>query len=110
MGIVTRIRKSGVNVTVPRFGIEGAVDLKNEDWQIDGEEAVVRSKVNPDQQFTIFDHIKVKITADNTDFRNRTVLVFEGFVAREEAKPFQSTNAEMAKIQREMFPDRLVRE
>jgi len=108
--VVTRIRRSGMQVTVQRFGIEGIATLPEEDWDIREDEQIIRSRKDPSIQISIFSWVMVHIEADNSEFRNRTKMNFESVVStgdKEAYEDAQKTNRQTAK---EMYPDRLVQE
>eukprot|EP00913_Durusdinium_trenchii_P033083 g30973.t1 len=76
--VVTRIRRSGMQVNVPRYGIEGVVAMPEdmlvqpacqEDWEVREDEQFIQSKKEAGR-IDIFDHIMVTIEADNSDFRS----------------------------------------
>eukprot|EP00415_Alexandrium_ostenfeldii_P000815 UN0815 len=108
--VVTRIRRSGMQVVVPRFGIDGVVAMPPADWDINDEEQIITSKTDGKLRIGVFSHITVHIQADNSDFRNRTRLTFERLIQEEEKEAFEKAEESRKKVQKEMFPDRLVRE
>mmetsp|Transcript_35375 Transcript_35375/g.82717 ORF Transcript_35375/g.82717 Transcript_35375/m.82717 type:complete len:986 (-) Transcript_35375:87-3044(-) len=111
MAVVTRVRKNGLQVNIPRYGIEGFVSLPEEEWDVDEDEQLAKSKVASGEQVSIFGKVTVKITADDADFRNRTSLTFLGVASKPKAiESFAETEAACKEAQKEMFPDRLVRE
>jgi len=108
--VVTRVRRSGVQVVVPRYGIEGVVPMPEADWDVNEEEQTVTSREGGGR-IEIFRRIVVLIEADNTDFRNRTRLTFERILSEaERAEAFEEAQAKLKEVQKEMFPDRLVPE
>jgi len=109
-GVVTRIRRSGVHVMVQRYGIDGIVAMPEEEWEIDEEEQRLTSRLNTDVIIRVFDRIRVLIEADNSEFRNRTVLEFEGVVQDNEKEAHREAQDVRRNVEKEMFPDRLVRE
>mmetsp|Transcript_52747 Transcript_52747/g.118612 ORF Transcript_52747/g.118612 Transcript_52747/m.118612 type:complete len:340 (+) Transcript_52747:3-1022(+) len=111
MAVVTRIRKNGLQVNVPRYGIEGAVLLPEEEWTMDEEEQFAKNKADESRKVTIFGKVRVQIVADDADFRNRTSLIFAGLASDvKSAESFAEVEAACREAQKEMFPDRLVRE
>jgi len=58
----------------------------------------------------VFDHLMVHIEADNTDFRNKTIITFERVVTEAEREAFEAAEESRKKAQKEMFPDRLIQE
>lgn len=108
--VVNRVRRTGMQVTVPRYGIEGVVAMPEEDWDVQEEEQIIVSKKDPNVRIGIFAHVRVLIEADNTDFRNRTLVKFHGVLADSEREAPEDIEESCKQVQREMFPDRLVRE
>lgn len=108
--IITRVRRTGMQVCVPRFGIEGVVLMPEEDWLIDETEQRITSKKDSATKMTIFDHLMVTIEADNSDFRNRTRLTYDRLMTAADAEPYEEVEAAKKAAQKEMFPDRLVQE
>jgi len=108
--IVTRIRRSGMQVTVPRYGIEGSIAMPEEDWDVSEEEQRITSRSDAAVKIVVFDHVKVRIEADNSDFRNRTIVRFERIIQAEERESFEKADEERRAVEKEMYPDRLVRE
>lgn len=108
--IVTRIRRTGMQVTIPRYGIEGVVGMSEEDWQVEENDQRVASRKDPNVKLQVFDHVMVHIEADNTDFRNKTILTFERVVTEAEREAFEAAEESRKKAQKEMFPDRLIQE
>lgn len=106
-GVVTRIRRSGVHVMVQRYGIDGIVAMPEEEWEIDEEEQRLTSRLNTDVIIRVFDRIRVLIEADNSEFRNRTVLEFEGVVQDNEKEAHREAQDARRNVEKEMFPDRL---
>lgn len=103
--VVLRVRKrGGLQVVIPRFGIEGLVPM-DEAWAVDEEkQEVIKEK----QKITIFDHINVEILAENKEFRNKTTLTFKGLATK--GAKVKIDKAEQSRIRREMFPDIIARE
>merc|ERR1712060_299684 len=87
--IVTRIRRAGMYVNIPRFGIEGVVTMPEEDWSIDEEQQRISSRKDAGVKIVVFDHVMVNIEADGSDFRNRTFLRFERIVGQAEQEAFK---------------------
>jgi exosome complex exonuclease DIS3/RRP44 len=108
--VVTRVRRSGMQATVQRFGVEGIVAMPEEDWDVIEDDQIVRSRKDPSIQIGIFNWISVQIEADNTDFRNRTKMTFERVISAAEKEGFEETAEERRNVQKEMYPDRLVQE
>jgi len=109
--VVTRIRRTGMQVNIQRYGIEGVVALEEEDWDIREEEQCVQSKKEAGVRIEIFQHIFVTIEADNTDFRNRTRVKFERlFTASDNNEQHADVELSRKQVQKEMFPDMLQRE
>jgi len=100
--IVLKVRRKGdLQVTVPRYGIEGLVFMDG--WIVDEEKQCVSKE---GLQLSVFDHISVEISADNDEFRNKTML---RFIEKMSASGKVNLKKQ-AKIRREMFPDSIVRE
>jgi len=108
--VVTRIRRTGMQVIIPRYGIEGVVAMPEEDWQVEENEQRVASRKDPNVKLGVFDHLMVHIEADNTDFRNKTIITFERVVTEAEREAFEAAEESRKKAQKEMFPDRLIQE
>lgn len=108
--IVTRIRRTGMQVTIPRFGIEGVVSMPEDEWQVDENEQRVTSRKDASVKLQVFAHAMVLIEADNTDFRNKTILTFERVVTEGEREAYEAAEESRKKAQKEMFPDRLIQE
>jgi len=108
--IVTRIRRSGMQVNVPRYGIEGVVAMADEEWDVKEEEQVIVSRKDANVEIAIFSHIMVHIESDNTDFRNRTLLKFERLIAESEREAYKDVEVSRKQSQLEMFPDQIERE
>jgi len=108
--IVTRIRRSGMQVTVPRYGIDGVVNMPQDDWNINEDEQLITSRTDSKVQIGVFNHIMIHIRPDNSEFRNRTQLTFERLIQEREKEAFDTVQESCKVAQKEMFPDRLVRE
>eukprot|EP00928_Gymnodinium_smaydae_P080470 TRINITY_DN64157_c0_g1_i1.p1 TRINITY_DN64157_c0_g1~~TRINITY_DN64157_c0_g1_i1.p1 ORF type:complete len:1022 (+),score=282.12 TRINITY_DN64157_c0_g1_i1:167-3232(+) len=108
--VVTRVRRTGMQVVVPRFGIDGVVPMAEEEWDVDEEEQFVVNKADKSIKVGVFDHVMVSIEADNADFRNKTYLTYVRKVQQDEREDYARVEAARKVAQREMFPDRLVRE
>lgn len=109
--VVTRVRRSGLQVVVPRYGIEGVVPMPEADWDVDEEAQVVTNRQDSSVRIEIFRRVVVHIESDNTDFRNRTRLAFERVLSEEErSEAFAEAEAKRREVQKEMYPDRLVPE
>merc|ERR1711920_694757 len=104
--IVTRIRRSGMQVNIPRYGIEGVVSMPEEDWVMDEEKQCIVSRKNTGSKIVVFDHVMVNIEADSSDFRNRTFLRFERIVDLTEREAFKEAEETRRTVEKEMFPDR----
>jgi exosome complex exonuclease DIS3/RRP44 len=109
--VITRVRRTGTQVNVPRYGIDGVVALPEETWDINEDEQTVSGKGEFfGVKLDIFSRIVVKIEADNTDFRNRTRLEFVRVSKEGDAESYADAEKSRKVAQREMYPDRLVRE
>lgn len=109
--VVTRIRRSGMQVVVPRYGIDGVIAMPPTDWDINEEEQSIISKTDSKIRIGVFNHITVHIQSDNSDFRNRTQLTFERLIQKkEEEEAFEKAEESRKQVEKEMFPDRLARE
>lgn len=108
--VVTRIRRTGVQVVVQRYGIDGIVPMSDEEWTIEEEEQKITSRFNRDVVIRIFDHISVQIEADNSEFRNRTLLSFDGVLQENQKEAHKDAEDSRRKAEKEMFPDRLEQE
>ena len=76
--VVTKLRftKRGqiaLHVLSPKFGVEGVVTLGPE-WTLDAEKEIAK---NNNEQINVFDHVMVRIEADSTNFRFRTLFAFQ---------------------------------
>jgi len=105
--IVTRIRRSGMQVIVPRYGFEGMVMMTEEDWIIDEDNQCLEQR-DGQSRIQVFDHISVKVETDNSEFRHRTTVAFLRVLKAAEHEV--ADDAERSSIQKEMYPDRLVQE
>ncbi|CAE7935433.1 RRP44A [Symbiodinium sp. KB8] len=103
--VVTRIRRSGMQVNVPRYGIEGVVAMSEEEWEVREEEQCILSKSQAGLRIDIFAHIKVNIESDNSDFRNRTHIRFDRVILDSEREQYATVEAARKQVQEEMFPD-----
>ncbi|XP_053992821.1 uncharacterized protein LOC128883949 [Hylaeus volcanicus] len=76
--IITNVKKNGVSVIIPRYGIEGVVFFKSENYQWSSESQTLTyvNQEKENESLSIFDHIWIKIFADNENFRPTTVLEF----------------------------------
>jgi len=108
--VVTRIRRSGMQVNVPRYGIEGVVAMPEEEWEVREEEQCILSKSQAGLRIDIFAHIKVNIESDNSDFRNRTHIRFDRVILDSEREQYATVEAARKQVQEEMFPDLIERE
>jgi len=109
-GVVTRIRRTGMQVTIQRFGVEGIATIPEEEWEVLEDEQIVRNRQDTSIQIGIFSWVMVHIEADNTDFRNRTKVTFERVVSASEKEAFEDAEGSRKKVAKEMYPDRLVQE
>jgi len=108
--IITRVRRTGMQVNVPRYGIEGVVLMPEEDWDVNEDEQICTSKKDSSVKLGVFHHVIVHIVADDSEFRNRTRLSFESVVSKGKEGDFKELEAAKKKAQKEMYPDRLVQE
>lgn len=108
--VVTRVRRSGMQVNVPRYGIEGVVAMSEEEWEVREEEQCILSKSQAGLRIDIFAHIKVNIESDNSDFRNRTHIRFDRVILDSEREQYATVEAARKQVQEEMFPDLIERE
>jgi len=109
--VVTRIRRSGLQVVVPRYGIDAVVPLPEEEWDVNEDEQ--RATRRDDASVTLgnFKRVVVSIEADDEGFRNKTRLTLESMLSEEQqAEAFAEAEAKRKEVEKEMFPDRLVRE
>jgi len=108
--VVTRIRRSGMQVTVQRYGVEGIAAISEEDWEVLEDQQIVRNRKDTSIQIGIFSWIMVHIEADNSEFRNRTKMTFEGVVSASDKEAHEDAEGNRQKVAKEMYPDRLVAE
>jgi len=108
--VVTRIRRSGMQVNIPRYGVEGVVNMPEEDWDVKDDEQVIISKKEANVRIEIFQHVMVQIESDNSDFRNRTHVKFERLISESEQEKYPEVEQVRKQVQKEMFPDMLERE
>lgn len=109
--VVTRVRRSGVQVVVPRYGIDGVVPLPEEEWEINEDEQWAAKKQDRAVRIEVFRRMVVGIEADGADFRNRTRLSFERIIGeKERSEAFEEMEAKRREVAREMYPDRLIPE
>lgn len=109
--VVTRIRRSGMQVVIQRYGIEGVVPMPEEDWDVNEEEQRVTKKNDETVSVTVFRRVVVLIEADNESFRNRTRLSFVRILSEaDEAEGFAVAEAKRRQVEKEMYPDKLVPE
>mmetsp|Transcript_30555 Transcript_30555/g.87663 ORF Transcript_30555/g.87663 Transcript_30555/m.87663 type:complete len:1037 (-) Transcript_30555:109-3219(-) len=109
--VVTRVRRSGMQVVVQRYGIDGVVPMPEEEWDIDEDQQTVTSKKDKKVKIEIFRRVIVNIEADATDFRNRTRLTFERCLGEQERlEAFEAMEEKRKQVVKEMFPDRLIPE
>ena len=109
--VVAGLKRTGrgdpsLSVSVPRFGVEGLVTLKDGEWEMNEDETVLR-KVADGTTLSVFDHVIVKVRAEDKDFRYKTC--FE-ILRKAKASEIDDANkaAEMRKqVEAEMFPDRI---
>eukprot|EP00439_Symbiodinium_sp_Y106_P041161 s3209_g5.t1 len=102
--VVTRIRRSGMQVNVPRYGIEGVVAMPEEEWEVREEEQCILSKSQAGLRIDIFAHIKVNIESDNSDFRNRTHIRFDRVILDSEREQYATVEA-ARKQERELLAE-----
>jgi exosome complex exonuclease DIS3/RRP44 len=103
--IVTKVRKNGLQVMVPRYGIEGVAFLEEEEWTVN-EEAATMTRKSDGLAIGVFNKVEVRISATNKDFRYKTVLEFLGVTESSAADDREDKRARTA-IEKEMYPDRL---
>merc|ERR1711920_333993 len=108
--VVTRIRRSGMQVMIQRYGIDGSVALHEAEWDVDEEEQQVTKRTDSSVKISVFDHVMVRVEADGSEFRNKTHLEFERVCsAGERADPEEALDFQR-RVAEEMFLDRLERE
>eukprot|EP00811_Abedinium_folium_P027323 NODE_412_length_3076_cov_4.897253.p1 GENE.NODE_412_length_3076_cov_4.897253~~NODE_412_length_3076_cov_4.897253.p1 ORF type:complete len:426 (-),score=173.66 NODE_412_length_3076_cov_4.897253:864-2141(-) len=107
--VVTRIRKS-MQVVIQRYGIEGSISLPEDDWEVNEEEQRATNLKDRSIEVRVFAHVIVLIEADNSEFRNRTHIRFERLVVPGENETFEAVEAARKVAQKEMYPERVVRE
>uniref|UniRef100_A0A0G4G6P6 Ribosomal RNA-processing protein 44 n=1 Tax=Chromera velia CCMP2878 TaxID=1169474 RepID=A0A0G4G6P6_9ALVE len=103
--VVIRVRKNGLLVTVPRYGIEGAVLLDEDRFEFD-EATGIQKDSKERETLAVFDHVTVLISPDDHNFRNRTVLTFVRKTPPEAIAGFQETESHRQAVEQEMFPNR----
>eukprot|EP00927_Polykrikos_kofoidii_P079100 TRINITY_DN75896_c0_g1_i1.p1 TRINITY_DN75896_c0_g1~~TRINITY_DN75896_c0_g1_i1.p1 ORF type:complete len:1011 (+),score=195.61 TRINITY_DN75896_c0_g1_i1:76-3108(+) len=108
--VISRIRRTGIQAVVPRYGIEGVVMMADTEWIVDEEEQTVTSKEDASLKMAIFNRIIVRIEADDMEFRNKTQMSFLRLVEEADYENFSEVEKTRRKVQKEMFPDALVRE
>lgn len=109
--VVIRVRKSGMQVSIARYGIEGVVVLPEADWDLDEDAQTARKKSDASVRIAVFDRIEVKVAADDSNFRNRTLITFERVIPVGEGQAFDQAEQEKRReVQKEMYPDRLIQE
>jgi len=108
--VVTRVRRAGMQVVIQRYGIEGAVPMSDEEWEVDEGEQCITNRKDKDVKISIFDHVMVHVEADNADFRNRTTLQFERVLASAEREAHEEAQKARQAVEKEMFPSRIERE
>ncbi|KAF4683885.1 exosome catalytic subunit dis3 [Perkinsus olseni] len=102
-----------LQVVVPRFGIDGVCKLENCDengeWKCNEDKMIA---VNDKLGITlaVFDHIQVRIMADNTDFRFKTVMTLLEKSKANEIDTYEEAEANRKKVDKEMCPDRISRD
>lgn len=106
--IVTRIRltKRGhiaLHVLSSKYGVEGVVTIPS-GWSFDSPTETA-TMVNEGTQISVFDHVMVKITADDSNFRFRTLFEFIRKTADSEIG-METKAGDSKKIEKQMFPDR----
>lgn len=107
--IVTRIRRSGLSVVVPRYGIDGTIQLSEDEWSVNEDEQQA-IRLDGSATLGVFSHLKVKIEADDADFRNKTTVTFVRQIDESEREEYKRMDAARKQAHKEMFPDRLVQE
>ena len=107
--IVTKIRltKRGqiaLHVLSPRYGVEGVVTIPS-GWTLDAQTETA-TMVADGTRISVFDHVMVRVKADDTNYRFRTL--FE-FMHKSEASDILASVPEKDRkqIEKEMFPDRI---
>ncbi|CAD7947382.1 unnamed protein product [Amoebophrya sp. A25] len=157
--VVTRVMPKQIFVNVPKFGIEGAVRMDNNHdpkmlegrgeenmteggeekktaaaWRFDETRQCFVSQENSEskqaRKIQVFDEVLVRIEAEEKDFRNKTLLTFQGLklkMVKSDGSPGESPTAleatgllgkkasrkeqlERARIRKEMFPEEIARE
>jgi len=108
--VVIRIRKSGLQVMIQRYGIDGTVALPAAEWDVDEEEQQVTSRADPSVKIAVFGRIMVRVEADGSEFRNKTRLEFERVCCADERVDPEEALDFQRKVAEEMFPDKLERE
>jgi len=109
--VVMRVRRAGMQVIVPRYGVEGVVAMAEDEWLVDPDEQCITSRKDIGVTIRIFSRIMVHIAADGSEFRNRTSLLFERLVGSEDrAQSFTATQEARQEVKREMYPNRLAHE
>jgi exosome complex exonuclease DIS3/RRP44 len=106
--IVTKLRLSkkgeiALHVQSPRYGVEGVVQLPK-GWTLDARTEIATC-IDSGEVIGVFDHVMVKIEADDTNYRFRTLFSFVGKSGKDDfATP---TADEQKRLEAEMFPDRI---
>jgi len=100
--VVVRVRRNGVQVSIPRFGIEGVVLLKEADYTFDEDKQTLSHKSSA-TTISVFDHLLVSIRADDTDFRNRTVIEMVRKSSPSEILSYEAAEASRQQVEKEMF-------
>ncbi|EER01607.1 mitotic control protein dis3, putative, partial [Perkinsus marinus ATCC 50983] len=120
--VITRVRArigglrggGSLQVVVPRYGIDGVCKLddnnKDDDEWICDEDKMIAVNDKSKITLAVFDHIQVKIMADNTDFRFKTVMTFLEKSKSNEIDTFEEAEANRKKVDKEMCPDRISRD
>ena len=109
--VVTRIRltKRGqvaLHVLSPTYGVEGVVSISS-GWSFDARSETA-TMIHDSVQIAVFDHVMVKVIADDSNFRFRTLFEFVR-KSSETDIALPATDSVRKQVESQMFPDRISR-
>ena len=103
--VVTRCRNGGVQVIVPRYGIEGIANLPKDEWTLDSDRQVMIPN-DGGKEIAVFDHLEVLISSSNKNFRFKTHIDFQKISTK--AVDFKKEEAlYKEEVDKQMFPQRV---
>ncbi|KAF8822399.1 hypothetical protein IE077_003860, partial [Cardiosporidium cionae] len=106
MATILSIRKNGVRIFIPKFGMEGLVRLSELKPLFDETKAQITLQAEtPPSVLKAFDEILIRIAWDDREFRNATVMKYIRKIVSPKKYPLEIYQEEQKEIKKEIFSE-----